>query len=159
MTERYISNSQELKIEKVDKDTELAGKLLAFVEDFSWQEVKEHVSRLIRDWGFEDWETPFVAVIGDRIVGMATLMKTDYYPLPEIFPWVSTLFVDEGYRGHRISEELIDEANRYAKQLGFDRTYIPTEYTDLYERYGYRYVRDIVNYGNGVDRLYVKDLK
>ena len=30
-----------LDIRKVDKDTELAEKLLDFVENFSWEEVKE----------------------------------------------------------------------------------------------------------------------
>ena len=29
----------------------------------------------------------------------------------------------------------------------------------MYEKYGYRYLKDIVNYGGGTDRLYVKELK
>ena len=33
-----------LEIRKVDKDTELAEKLLDFVENFSWEEVKEHTA-------------------------------------------------------------------------------------------------------------------
>lgn len=33
-----------------------------------------------------------------------------------------------------------------------------TEHIGLYEKYGYRYLKDIVNYGNGKDRLYVKEL-
>ena len=92
------------------------------------------------------------------IIGMATIMKSDYYPLPEIFPWVSTIFVSEKYRGNRISGKLIEFANQYAKEIGFDKTYIPTEHIGLYEKYGYCYVKDIVNYGNGIDRLYVKKL-
>lgn len=31
------------------------------------------------------------------------------------------------YRGYRISEKLIDFANAYAKEKGFDRTYIPSD--------------------------------
>ena len=46
----------------------------------------------------------------------------------------------------------------YRRELGLDKTYIPTEYTGLYEHYGYEYVKDIVNYGGGKDRLYVKML-
>lgn len=149
---------ESLTLEKVDKGTELAKKLLDFVENFSWLEVKEHTVQLIRNWEFTEWETPFVATVGDRIVGMATVMKSDYYPLPDIYPWISTLFVSEAYRGNRISEQLIDFANTYAKDLGFDKTYIPTEYVGLYEKYGYCYIQDIVNYGNGVDRLYAKEL-
>lgn len=145
-------------IRKVDKGTELAAKLLDFVQGFSWLEVKEHTVHAISDWAFEDWETPFVALAGDRVVGMATIAKTDYYPLPDIFPWISMIFVSEEYRGHRISGKLIDFANQYAKSLGFDRTYIPTDHVGLYEKYGYRYIRDIVNYGGGVDRLYAREI-
>lgn len=89
---------------------------------------------------------------------MVSIMKTDYYPLPEIYPWVSSVFVAEKYRGYRLSERLIGFANTYAKECGFDRTYIPSEHVGLYEKYGYYYLKDIVNYGNGIDRLYVKQL-
>lgn len=149
----------EIIVRKVAEGTPLAAELLEFAEGFSWEEVREHTVRTIRDWLFEEWETPFAAVADGRIIGMATLMKTDYYPLPEVFPWVSTVFVSEAFRGRRISEKLIDAANAFASSLGFKRTYIPSEYVGLYEKYGYRYVRDIVNYGGGVDRLYAKQLK
>ena len=147
------------KIQKVDQNTDTAKLLLDFVTNFSWEEVKEHTLRVLNNWEFEEWETPFVAMINGHIVGMATLMKSDYYPLPEVYPWVSTLFVSEEYRGRRISRKLIDFANGYAKDLGFDRTYIPTEHIGLYEKYGYRYIRDIVNYGGDTDRLYAKELR
>lgn len=148
-----------LEIKKVDKDTDLADKLICFVENFSWEDVKEHISGILRTWAFTDWETPFAAIVNHQIVGMIFVMKTDYYPLPEIYPWVSGIFVAEDYRGHRISEKLIGFANAYAKENGFDRTYIPSEHVGLYEKYGYYYLKDIVNYGNGKDRLYVKEIK
>ena len=152
-------NNLFVTIKKVDKDSETASALLEFVKSFSWEEVKEHTVRVIKDWEFEEWETPFVAMADGRIVGMATIMKSDYYPLPEIYPWVSTLFVAEDYRGNRIGEKLIDFANSYAKDLGFDKTYIPAQHVGLYEKYGYSYIRDIVNYGGDIDRLYVKEFK
>ena len=148
-----------IEIQKVDKGTVLADSLLHFVENFSWQDVKEHTVKVIENWEFTDWETPFAVLVNEQIIGMATIMKSDYYPLPKIFPWISTVFVSEEYRGNRISEKLIDFVNQYAKNIGFDKTYIPTEYIGLYEKYGYQYVKDIVNYRNGVDRLYVKELK
>ncbi len=146
-------------IKKVNKDTELADQLLNFVKNFSWEDVKEHTIWMINNWVFTDWEAEFAAISDGKIVGMASLMKTDYYPLPEVYPWISSIFVCEEYRGHRISEKLIEFANYYAKQNGFDKTYIPSQHIGLYERYGYRYVKDIVNYGNETDRLYVKNLK
>lgn len=149
---------QHLEIRKVDKDSKELAILLDFVRHFSWQEVREHTLGLLQNWAFQEWETPFVAMVDGKAVGMATIMKTDYYPLPDVFPWISTIFVTEAYRGQKISGRLIAYANGYAKTLGFHRTYIPTEYIGLYEKYGYCYVKDIVNYGGGVDRLYARDI-
>ena len=147
-----------ITIQKVDKGTDRAEDLLEFVKSFSWDAVKEHTVRVIKNWEFKEWETPFVAIADERIIGMVTIMKTDYYPMPEIYPWISTLFVSEEYRGKRISEKLIDFANSYAKDLGFDKTYIPSEHIGLYEKYGYSYIKDIVNYGGDTDRLYAKEI-
>lgn len=141
---------------RAEKGSRLAEELLDFVKSFSWEEVKAHTVQLIGEWRFEDWEAPFAAIASGRIIGMATLMKTDYYPLPEIFPWASTVFVSEEYRGRGVCGKLIEAVNEYARELGFDRTYIPTEFVGLYEKYGYRCIGNIVNYGGGVDRLYVK---
>ena len=141
---------------KVDKGTELAEMLLAYVENCSWYEVRDHIAAVLRSWAFTDWETMFAAVEDGRIVGMASAAKTDYYPLPDVCPWVSSVFVSEEYRGRKISGELIEYANRYLKALGFDRSYIPSEFFGLYERYGYTYLKDIVNYGGGTDHLFVK---
>ena len=151
--------ADELTIIKVDKDTPFAKEFLHFVENCTWTEVRVHIAGLVRDWKFTDWETMFAAVKDGRIIGMASVLKEDYYPLPDIFPWVSSVFVEKPYRGQRFSEKLIEKANAYAKEQGFTKTYIPTEFTGLYERYGYRYLKDIVNYGGGTDRLYVKDLQ
>ncbi|MGN1421007.1 MAG: GNAT family N-acetyltransferase [Eubacterium sp.] len=148
-----------LEIKKVNRGTDLADKLICFVENFSWEDVKDHMLGVLREWAFTDWETVFVAIADGQIVGMTSIMKTDYYPLPEIYPWISSVFVTEDYRGYRISEKLIDFANKYAREIGFEKTYIPTEFIGLYEKYGYCYIKDIVNYGNGIDRLYAKELK
>ena len=149
---------EEIIVRKVDRDTTLADRLLEFVENCSWEDVKRHTARMLANWEFEDWETMFAAECGGRIVGMVSVMKTDYYPLPGIFPWVSSIFVTEDYRGRRISGKLIDRANSYLKGLGFERSYIPSEFTGLYEKYGYTYLRDITNYGGGVDHLFVKEI-
>ena len=148
----------EIEIRTVEKETQLAKELLHFVESCSWEEVKEHVSSQIRNWDFTDWERMFAAICEGKIVGMASILKTDYYPLPEIYPWVSCIFVSEEYRGHRISGKLIEAANDYARSLGFTRTYIPSEFMGLYEKYGYHYLKDIENYGGGIDHLFEKPI-
>jgi len=149
--------SRETSIVKVEKGSALSEQLIRFVENCSWDDVKEHTLMMLRDWGFTDWETMFAAVYHGEIIGMASLLKTDYYPLPEIFPWVSTVFVDEAFRGKRISGKLIDYAHAYALSQGFRRTWIPSSLNGFYERFGYRYVRDIVNYGGGTEHMFVRE--
>ncbi len=147
-----------VSVEKIERNTPRAEELLRFIENCSWEEAKDHLADLIRNWDLTGDEAVFAAVADNRIVGMATFLMTDYYPLPEIFPWVSSVFVDEAYRGRRISGLLIGHANAYAKSLGCAKTYIPSSFFGLYEKYGYRYLRDIVNYGGETDHLFVKEL-
>ena len=150
--------SDRLRIVKAEKGSDTAKALLAFVENCSWEETKEHIAGMLRTWVFENWETMFAACIDGKVVGMVSVMKTDYYPLPDIYPWISCLFVSEEVRGRGIAGKLISRANRYVKELGFEKSYIPTPYEGLYERYGYRFVGNIVNYGGDTDRLYVREL-
>jgi len=153
-----INTTEAVSVEKVERNTPRAEELLRFIETCSWEEAKGHLAALIRSWDFTGDEAVFAAVAGGRIVGMATFLMTDYYPLPEIFPWVSSVFVDEAYRGRGISGLLIGRANAHAGSRGYGRTYIPSSFFGLYEKYGYRYLRDIVNYGGETDHLFVKDL-
>ena len=151
----------DFSIQKVDKGSKLADELLSFIENSSWVEVKDHLGALVRNWEFTDWETMFAAKADGKIIGMVSVMKEDYYPLPELYPWVSSVFVSEEYRGQRVSGKLIDFANEYLKELGFVRSYIPTpiENVGLYERYGYSFVKEITNYGGDEDLLYSKEIK
>ena len=151
---------KDFSIEKVDKGTELAKELLSFIEGCSWDEVKEHLAELVRNWEFHDWETMFIAKAEGKIIGMASVMKEDYYPLTDIFPWVSSVFVSEDYRGLRVSGKLIDAANKYLRDMGFNRSYIPTskDNVGLYERYGYSFMKEITNYGGESDLLYSKEI-
>ena len=153
------NNQAEVTIEKVDKGTPLANELLSFVENCSY-DAKDHIAGLVRNWEFTDWETMFAAKADGKVIGMASALKEDYYPLPEILPWVSCIFVDEDYRGQRISGKLIDYANEYLKKQGFEKSYIPTcpGNVGLYEHYGYSFVREITNYGGDNDLLYVKEI-
>lgn len=152
------ANPHGVVVTKIERDSELAGELLRFVENCSWTEAKEHLAKNLREWIYEDWEAVFVAVSEGRIIGMTSVMKTDYYPLPEICPWVSGIFVEDGSRGNRISGKMIDAANKYLKEHGFEKSYIPSEFKGFYEKYGYHYLRDIINYGGGTDHLYIKML-
>ena len=59
---------EEMMIIKVDRDTELAKMLLSFVENCSWDGVKDHIADMLRSWTFSDWETMFAAIADGKIV-------------------------------------------------------------------------------------------
>lgn len=148
----------DLEIRKVEKGSNLSDELLAFIENCSWDEVKEHMTDLVRNWRFIDWETMFVAKADGKIIGMTSVMKEDYYPMPELMPWISCVYVSEEFRGLRVGGKMIDHANEYLRGLGFTQSYIPSDHVGVYEHYGYHYIKDIVNYGGGTDHLFVKEL-
>ena len=57
-----------------------------------------------------------------------------------------------------VLRQLFGDAFRAAVEIMFPSS-LDAFAAGLYEKYGYRYMKDIVNYGNGVDRLYVKDIR
>ena len=158
MVERHFGWSllEDLSIRKVDAGTALNDELLRFIENCSWNEVKAHLMDVVSNNSLTDWESFFVAMINGRIVGMVSVMKEDYYPLPEVSPWVSSVFVTEEYRGHRISGKMIAYANDYLAGFGFKQSFIPSQHVGLYEKYGYHYITEITNYGGETDHLYEK---
>ena len=130
----------------------------AFAVESGW-DVGEHFAWMLRERVFTDWEAAFAAVCEDRIMGVSTLMKTDYYPENRYTPWISSLFVAEADRGWRLSARLIEAARRYAGALGFARAYLPTPHKNLYEKYGFTKIDELVNYGGDTDHVYMRETR
>ena len=114
---------------------------------------------LLRENRFADWETPFAAVQDGTIIGYCTVMKTDYYPENRYAPWISSVFVDEAFRGRGVCGLLLRAAEQYLAQNGFEKAYIPSDMTGFYERYGYRKIDSLVNYGGDTDDVFMKRIK
>ena len=95
-------------------------KAIDFAENCSWVAGK-HLSGMMRDNRFTDWESVFFAVDKNNIYGYCTFLKEDYYPENRYSPWISCIFVTENARGKRISHDLIACAIDYAKKMGFQR--------------------------------------
>lgn len=113
-----------------------------------WQSVTEYAQQcswkagpglatLMRVHGFSAWERVFVAQEGDAIAGYCTLTKTDGLPAVDYTPFIGFVFVDEAYRGQRLSEKLIQAALNYARTLGFQTVYIVSREEGLYKKYGF----------------------
>lgn len=56
------STAGAVSVEKVERDTPRAEELLRFIEDCSWEEARDHLADLIRNWAFTGEEAVFAAV-------------------------------------------------------------------------------------------------
>lgn len=146
-----------MKVTQLTPDHELWGSAIEFAENCSWVAGK-HLAGMMRENRFTDWETMFIAHEDDVIAGYCTFLKEDYYPENRYSPWISSIFVDEAFRGRRISGLMVEAACEYAARMGFRRAYIPSDITGLYEKYGFHPIDTLVNYGGDADTIFMKEL-
>lgn len=144
-----------IEVRKVMQTDALWSRLADYAQSCSWI-AGPHLAEMLRENRFSDWEAVFAAMDGERIVGFCTFLKTDYYPENRYWPWISSIFVDEQYRGRRISGLMIEKAIEYAKEQGFDKVYIPSDMTGFYEKYGFELMDRLVNYGGDEDNVFMK---
>jgi len=114
----------------------LWDKVADYAENCPWK-AGVILSKTMKNQGFSDWERVFVALLDNNIVGYCTLSKKDCIPNVTYTPYISFLFVDEQFRGKRISEKLCVHVAKYAKTVGFKNIYLVSDHVNLYEKYGF----------------------
>lgn len=82
----------------------------------------------------------FVAFDKQKPIGMFQLAwQDDLWFRPDLFPWVSNVFVDENYRGKGVGKMLMQRASHELQNLGHKTAYLRTSHDELYERFGWVY--------------------
>lgn len=147
-----------MEIIRAEQGSPLWARLIDFAEHCSWKEPGQHLAGLLRENRLKGWESVFAALEEGQILGFCTLLETDYYPENRYSPWISTVFVEEPFRGRRISRALIEAAAAYAKSAGFSRVYIPSDQTGFYEKYGFQKIDVLQNYGGDQDNIFARDI-
>ncbi len=145
----------DVEVIRAERNSDLSRDLAQYAENCSWI-AGRHLAKLIIEDEFTDWECTFAAIRDGRIIGFATVMKTDYYPENRYSPWISSLFVDECMRGRGICGKLIEAAEDYLVHLGFNRAYIPSDKLHFYEKFGYKKMDTLVNYAGDTDNIFEK---
>ena len=134
------------------KGTADFDRMVAFAETCSWEPGRNLAKRMkegeesdgtngIPEGAIAKRASDWEILIGDfgedgSPRGFGVLSSTDF-PKVDYLPWVGVVFVGEDYRGHRISEKLIEVMEQKAKELGYDIIYLVTDHVNLYEKYGY----------------------
>jgi len=145
-------------VQRVAPESPLWTQLADYAEGCGWI-AGPHLAEMLRQNRFTDWEAVFAATLGGQIIGYCTFLKTDYYPENRYTPWISSIFVDESRRSQGVCGQLIEDACAYAKACGFRTVYIPSDMLGFYERYGFRKIDELTNYGGDVDNIFARDIR
>jgi len=105
----------------------------------SWKAGKSLAQDMLSS-GFSDWERVFAAFSGEEIAGFCTLAKTDCIKELAYSPWIGYVFVDEAFRGQRLSQRMLEAAMDYARELRFENVYLISDHEGLYEKYGFEVI-------------------
>ena len=144
-----------MEIKIPEKNSVLWFDTIDFAEKCSWRAGKE-LARLMREDCFNDLESVFTVVHDNNIIGFCTLSEKDELPPEYPFtPFIGFVFVDENYRGRRVSEKLIKQVIIYAKNAGFDNVYIMSSETGFYEKYGFEKIGDYDTIYGEIEQLFV----
>jgi predicted N-acetyltransferase YhbS len=133
-------------------------KTIAFAEKCSWR-AGAFLAGMMRENKFSDIERVLVAHESDNIVGFCTLSEKDSLPEDsEYTPFIGFVFVDENCRGKRVSEKMINEACKYAADIGYKAVYIMSGEHGLYEKYGFEKIGELETIYGDVDQLFMRAL-
>ena len=146
-----------MNISRIEKNSERWNELISYAESCPWI-VGRHLADMMKRNAFTEWESVFAAVSEDRVIGFCTFLKTDYYPKNRYSPWISSIFVDESYRGNRISKKMIETVISYAKEQGFSKVFIPSDMIGFYEKYGFIKIDEMQNFSGDIDNIFVKEI-
>ena len=131
---------------------------IRFAEDCSWR-AGAFLAEKMRNNQFEENERVIIDLINDDIAGFCTFSNYDEIP-PEhgLTPFIGFMFVDEKYRGHRLSGKLIDAACEVAKSQGYTSIYILSGEIGLYEKYGFVKQGNLKTIYDTEDQLFSKEI-
>jgi GNAT superfamily N-acetyltransferase len=96
-------------------------------------------------------EALFVGKLDDRIVGTVIVCDCDLEGYEHLTPWISSLFVQEEFRGRNFGGQLLKKASNWARRQSHKDLFLYTDKGKLikyYNNFGWRSVQDVVVNGD-----------
>ncbi len=100
----------------------------------------------------------FIAVEGEQLLGTIGLWRCDLISRQDLFPWLAALYVAPATRGQGLAGKLQRHVIDYARRAGFRELYLYSACRDFYERFGWRYIGEGLDYPATTVHLYRYDL-
>ncbi|RKR54443.1 acetyltransferase (GNAT) family protein [Yokenella regensburgei] len=134
------------------------------VTDWLWQAFGDPLSREVFASIINHSQQPdslpltFVATEGDTLLGTVGLWRCDLISRQDLFPWMGALYVSESARGQGLAGKLQQHVLDYAREMGFASLHLYSACRDFYERFGWQYIGDGLDYPDTTVHLYRYDL-
>jgi len=94
----------------------------------------------------------------DCLLGTVGLWRCDLISRQDLWPWLAALYIDESQRGKGLGSQLQAHVIHYAQTRGFDTLYLYSACQDYYERFGWQYMGEGIDYPATSVHLYRHDL-
>lgn len=130
------------------------------VTDWLWQAFGDGLPRVFFASIVDHSQTPdalpitFVALDGERLLGTVGLWRCDLITRQDLFPWMAALYVDDAARGKGLAGKLQNHVQDYARQAGYAELHLWSACRNFYERYGWQYIGDALEYPDKTVHLY-----
>ena len=100
----------------------------------------------------------FVAVEGERLMGTVGLWRCDLISRQDLYPWMAALYVAPEARGQGLAGKLQQHVIGYARAQGYTELFLYSACRDFYERFGWQYIGEGLDYPASAVSLYRYDL-
>ncbi|MEB6380270.1 GNAT family N-acetyltransferase [Leclercia adecarboxylata] len=130
------------------------------VIDWLWQAFGDGVPRAFFESVVTHSQTPdalpltFIATEGERLLGTVGLWRCDLITRQDLYPWLAALYVDDAARGQGLAGKLQQHVQSHAAKMGHRELHLWSACRDFYERYGWHYIGDGLEYPDKTVHLY-----
>lgn len=146
-----------IKFQILTEDDELWNSVRDYAENCSWRAGKS-LAHDMDNHSFREWERVLAVCDDEKICGYCTITKEDCIPNVPYTPYIGFLFVDENYRGKRLSQKIIEYAIEYLRTLGFEKVYLTSDHDGLYEKYGFEVIDRKMAFWGAEEKIYMRKL-
>ncbi|MBO4996872.1 MAG: GNAT family N-acetyltransferase [Lachnospira sp.] len=147
-----------IEIHLMTRDHKLWKETISMAERCSWK-AGYFLARKMRENELKEWERVCVAFENGKVAGFSIFVEKDELSEQYDFkPFIGFVFVEEQYRGRRLSEMMIQSIISYAKELGYEKVYIMSGEIGLYEKYGFVKLGDYETIYGSIEQLFVYNI-
>ena len=145
--EYYQSPNKELWKGQIKQSDWAAGKLLfSLLDNNQLQNLCGDSTKL------------YLLTDGDKLVSFATLAQQDEIDAPQLSPWIGFVYTFPFYRDNHYAGKLIEHICQVSREASQQNIYVSTNEVGLYEKYGFRFLQNMLNREGKTTRVYIKDL-